>query len=104
MNKAYIDLLDTASNAVLLYIPDNYTTMTNFLESKFPSGYCEETQVWRSGSSKLGGDIVIWFTEELYMYDNLVEDLQMLDYNIVQLDETFDRFEDMVEYIKENNL
>lgn len=38
------------------------------------------------------------------MYDNLIEDLQMLDYNIVQLDETFNRFEEMLEYIKENNL
>lgn len=104
MNKAYIDLLDSGPYAVLLYVPDNYTPMTNFLESKFPDGRCKGTQVWAGGSSNLGGDIVIWFTEELYIYDNLIEDLQMLDYNIVQLDETFDRFEEMLEYIKENNL
>jgi len=104
MNRAYIDLLDTEASAVLLYIPDSYTPMANFLESKFHDGCCKGTQVWAGGSIKLGGDIVIWFREGLYMYDNLIEDLQMLDYNIVQLDESFDRFEEMLEYIKESNL
>lgn len=104
MNKAYIDLLDTASNAVLLYIPDSYTPVANFLESKFPDGDCKETQVWADGFNKSGGDIVIWFREGLYIYGNLVEDLQMLDYNIVQLDQTFDNFDEMIDYIKENNL
>lgn len=104
MNRAYIDLLETRANAVLLYIPDNYTLMVNFLQSKFPDGNCKETEVWVESYSKLGGNIVIWFRGGLYMYDNLIEDLQMLDYNIVQLDETFDRFEEMLEYIKENNL
>ena len=104
MNRAYIDLLDSEANAVLLYMPDNCTLMVNFLQSKFPDGNCKETEVWAEGSNKLGGDIVIWFREGLYMYDNLIEDLQMLDYNIVQLDETFNQFEDMREHIKENNL
>ena len=103
MNKAYIELLDSKANAVLLYMPDNYTPMTNFLESKFPSGCCEFTQVWADGF-KSKGDIVIWFTEELYTYDSLIEDLQLLGYNIIQLDQTFDNFEEMREYIKENNL
>ena len=104
MNRAYTDLLETRANAVLLYMPDNYTPMVNFLQSKFPDGNCEETEVWAEVSSKLEGDIVIWFREGLYMYDNLIEDLQMLDYNIIQLDQTFDNFEEMLEYIKENNL
>lgn len=104
MNKAYIDLLDSEANAVLLYVPDSYTPMTNFLESKFPDGSCKETQVWADGFNKSGGDIVIWFTKELYIYDNLIEDLQILDYNIIQLDQTFDNFEEMLDYIKENNL
>lgn len=63
MNRAYIDLLETRANAVLLYMPDNYTPMANFLQSKFPDGNCKETEVWAEGSSKLGGDIVIWFRE-----------------------------------------
>ena len=104
MNKAYIELLDSKANAVLLYMPDNCTLMVNFLQSKFPDGNCKETGVWAESFSKIGGTIVIWFREGLYMYDNLIEDLQMLDYNIVQLDETFDMFEEMLEYIKENNL
>ena len=71
MNKAYIDLLESEAGAVLLYVPDNYTPMTNFLESKFPYNVRQGTQVWAGGSSNLGGDIVIWFTEEGCIYTTI---------------------------------
>lgn len=104
MNRAYLDLVDV-NNAVLLYLPDNPTPINNLLETKFPEGNCGELQVWGKDYIRRNSkNIVIWFVDNIYYYDDLIADLQMMDYKIIQLDTTLDNFDKMVEYIEENQL
>ena len=108
MNKAYIDMLDPEADtqAVLLYVKGDATLIKNLLDTKFPGGYCgEEAQVWSEGYNSLNGEkMVVWFPTGFYSHENLLVDLEILGYNIVQLEKAFDRFEQMVRYFEENNL
>jgi hypothetical protein len=107
MNKAYVDRLDPEADtkAVLVHIKGDATLTKNLLSTKFPDGYCDETQVWSEGYNSLNGNkIVVWFPTGVYHYETLIEDLEFMDYNVLELAETFDRFEQMLRHIEENNL
>jgi hypothetical protein len=107
MNKAYVDRLDPTADvkAVLMYTKGDATLIKNLLSTKFPSGYYGEEQVWSEGFNSLNGDkIVVWLPTGIYHYETLIEDLEFMDYNVLELAETFDRFEQMLRYIEENNL
>lgn len=106
MNKAYIDLIDdTSSNAILMYLSDNPSPINNLLGTKFPYGLCDKQQIWGHGYHHTNGDeVVVWFSDSIYSHDSLLEDLDMLGYTVVQLEETFHNFDDMKKYIEENQL
>lgn len=106
MNRVYLDLVDVESvNAVLLYLPDNPGPINNLLDTKFPEGNCGELQVWgKDYINRNSKNIVIWFADNIYHHDDLIADLQMMDYTIIQLDATLNNFDKMVEYIEEKQL
>lgn len=107
MNRAYIDLLVVSgTNAVLLYLLDNPTPINNLLVTKFPEGYyTNQNQIWAKSYHHINGnELVVWFSEGVYSYNDLIVDLQLLDYNVIQLDKAFNQFPEMQEYIEENQL
>lgn len=106
MNRAYLDLVDVENvNAVLLYLPDNPTPINNLLETKFPEGNCGKVQVWgRDYIRRSSENIVLWFEDSIYRHTDLITDLQMMDYKIIQLEVTLHNFDKMHEYIEENQL
>ena len=106
MNKAYIDTPDMdSSNASLIYIPNNGKMFYNLLSTKFPIDSIDNgvwNEVYTSGAS-LKDKFVVFFSD-LYSYKQMIDDLSLLDYNILELEKTLDRFEQMLHYIEENNL
>jgi hypothetical protein len=108
MNKAYIDLLDLPTNAVLVYIPENPEPINNLLNTKFPNGFCGEDEVWGNGyqDSVINNikQLVVWFYCNVYSHKEFLEDMDMLGYTVVRISQTFHNFDKMEKYIEENNL
>lgn len=107
MNRAYLDLVDVENvNAVLLYLPDNPTPANNFLATKFPEGYyTDKKQIWAKAYQHINGNkLTVWFEEDIYSHNDLIVDLRLLGYNVIQLDKNFNQFPKMQKYIEENQL
>ena len=97
MNRVFIDKLCEGENACHLIFEGDMQPMKNMVFTKFPAPDRRSYMVHPSQSA-----MVVWFDGSGYEGGGggLLDDLQLLGYEVVVVDRNFQRFEVMVEHIE----